>query len=725
MHTYAYGFPRLGIDRYYKKCIEMFWKGEISQQKLISGLEEIEKERLSLYREKTDFYPLGEMSFYDHMLDTAFMLGLYRFKDMNEYYEYARGRKALVMKKYFNTNYHYLVPHIKREAKFSPDWSKPLHFLDKSDIQNKPLFLLGPYTFLKLSKIEGSFAVRFAELCDIYKKLIESFAEQGISSLHMEEPAFALDVPENEIKLIIKIYKKLTNECAGINLITYYDSISFLKQLYDLPFKAIALDFVAGKDNIDTLKKYGFPKDKNLICGVIDGKNPRRADILEKAALIANIKKACKLDDEKIYIANSCPLQHLPVTLENETTLGKTLLGKISFAKERLHELYLVKEVLNGRTEEARKWSKPMKETGKRYLRKVFNTMTLSSRDFTRRRAAQKKNLNLPMLPTTTMGSFPQDRILRKKRSEYKNGVITNKKYTAFLRQKINSLIRLQENIGLDVLVHGEFERTDMVEYFAQKLKGLCTTRSGWVISYGTRIYRPPIIHGEVKRTRALTKNEILYAQKLTKKPVKGVFTGPVTILAWSYNLRQDPPHIVAFELAKALNDEARELVKNNISLIQIDEPAILEYAPLKKAKKKAYFSWAVRAFNDTAKLPKNIQVHTHMCYSEFGDIIEWILKMNFDVITVEAAREDADIVTAFRGHKFNRQIGPGLWDIHSKHPAEKKKMKQLLEKMIKIFGRDNIWLNPDCGLKTRNWPEVEISLKRITELAREYRDSK
>ncbi len=554
--------------------------------------------------------------------------------------------------------------------------------------------------------------------------LLEDLKNNHVHSIHLEEPAFCLDVTKKEAKSIISNYKKMIPGGLNINLMTYYESVDFLPHLYELPVSGIGLDFIAGADNIDILKKNGFPKDKTLICGIVDGRNPLRSNIEEKVRFLELIKRVSKLSDENIIVSNSAPLSHLPVTLDNEENLDDNIKSKISFAKERLYEIKLITQFCEGKTKEAKNWkneaiSKPINNT----VKKDFGTLSLPPKNFANRKKLQQKILNLPLFPTTTIGSFPQDKELRKARFGFIKGDISLHDYDNFIRGKIFNFIEKQEEIGLDILTHGEFERTDMVEFFAQRLTGFATTQNGWVISYGTRAYRPPIIYDKIKREKPLTLKETFYAQSIAPKPVKGIITGPITILAWSYNLRSNPLYMVSFELAHALNAEAKNLAQNEIKIIQIDEPAIREFAPLKKRKKDFYFSWAVRSFNIASRVLPEVQIHTHLCYSEFSEIINWIKKMNFDVITIEAAREDAKITDSFRGIKFNRAIGPGVWDIHSKYPADDKVIRDVLDKSIKIFGPKNVWINPDCGLKTREWAEVEISLKLMVKIAKIYRN--
>ncbi len=723
MFTYAYGFPRLGENREYKKFIEAFWKNKLTEEELTSQLLELEQKRISTYRSYIENFPLGEFTFYDNILDTALVFGIYRFRNLNQYYSYARGKHALELKKYFNTNYHYIVPEMSRHTKFSLQWNKPLIYFNNFFLfRDMPVFFIGPYTLIKLSRTKEKLDRLLNKLSEWYLRLFNELSREGIKIIHLEEPAFCFDTTQAEVKSILKTYRKILSANIKINLITYYESVDFLPKLYELPFSGIGLDFISGVDNLKILRKNRFPKGKKLICGIVDGKSPLRADIMGRIKFLEHIRKTARLSEEQIMISNSCPLFHLPVTIDNEKNLNLSIKNKLSFAKEKLYELHLIKEVSEGLVKEAENWSREVTEKSVKTTKKMFSVGSLSNTEFRKRKKLHKKFFNLPIFPTTTIGSFPQDLELRRMRRHYRRGLINQRQYDEFIKSRIKNLIAFQEKIGLDVFVHGEFERSDMVEFFAQKLKGFSTTERGWVISYGTRVYRPPIIHSTIQRVSPLTMKEIAFAQSLTSKPVKGIFTGPVTIIAWSYNLRRDPIYKIAFELAKSLNEEAKDLLKNKINFIQIDEPAIKEYAPIKRAKRNFYFSWAIKAFNMTAKLPPQAQIHTHMCYSDFGDIVDWILKMNFDVITIEAAREEAKIIDNFKRKKFYRQIGPGIWDIHSRYPANIKRMEEVLRKAIKIFGKENVWLNPDCGLKTRDWPEVTTSLKRMVKLAINYR---
>lgn len=717
MQTYAYGFPRLGENKEFKILIEKFWKEEIEEDQLRKELDKLEEKRLSLYKSLIDYFPLAEFTYYDNIFDTALIFSVYRFRNLKDYYSYARGKKALKLKKFFNTNYHYLVPQLKKNTKFKLEWRKPFYYLDKFSSFSKIVFLFGPYTFFKLSEKEENEGLFFS-LIEAYKELFKLLKPKA-EVIHLEDPALVLDLTSRERRMVISGYKRLLkNDIPKINLITYYESVDFLKEIYKLDFSAIGLDFISNEENLERLKKIGFPQEKKLICGVVDGRGVRRSNILEKVKLIEKIKKYTHLKEENIIISNSCPLYHLPFSVEKEE-FPESIKERLSFAKERLYELKLIKDFKEGEKEEAEKWCS-LKSVKRRSFC-FFKVKSFSEKEFKIRKRIQQKELNLPLFPITAIGSFPQDKELRKKRNQFYNQKISKEEYENYIKEKIKNLIDFEEKAGLDVFVHGEFERTDMVEYFAKNLEGFLTTKRGWIISYGTRVYRPPIIYKKIRRKKFFTK-EIIFAQTLTSKPVKGILTGPVTIIAWSYNITNFSFPQLAKDLATALNKEAKDLVKKGIKIIQIDEPAIKEFSPLKKRKRSDYFKWTISAFNLTTQLSPHIQIHTHMCYSEFEDVISWIKKMNFDVISIETARDKGKILDAFRKVNFKRGIGPGIWDIHSKIPLNLKEAKKILDKAINIFGKENVWINPDCGLKTRDWQEVMISFKRMHKLAQEYR---
>ena len=720
MRTYAYGFPRLGKNREYKRLLEGFWSKKIAESELTAGLEKLDSERLNTYQEYVDDFPVGEMTFYDHMLDTAIMVGLYKADNLNEYYNLCRGKDALALTKWFNTNYHYLVPQI-------PSSFKPGDFKLKKADQLKKIgipYLIGPFTFLKLCKgiNSANFLDYLLSLASVYRKILKDF-----SSVHIDEPAFVLRLTPNEITWIKKAYAQIGNNDCRISLFTYYEAVDNLVDLYELPVAAIALDFIHGERNLkEGLKRYGFPKDKTLIAGIVNGRNVWKTDI---SKTISNLRELSKYTQD-LVISTSCPLYHLPITKEGEE-LDARLLEKIAFAKERLSELRLIAAIFEGREKEPQE--QPLSHLGggtgfglnpevRQRVRNLKEEDFCKSLSYEQRHNIQKQILNLPLMPSTTIGSFPQTQELRKKRQDYKKGRIKEVDYDAFIKEKISHLVKAEEDSGLDVLVHGEFERTDMVEFFAQKLNGIATTMNGWIISYGSRVYRPPLIYGDVYRDKPMTVKEIAFCQGLTKRPVKGMLTGPITIIAWSYAREDTSIEEVAYQIALCLADEIRDYEKAGIKIVQIDEPAFREKAPIKRRDWDEYFSWAIKSFNLASNTDPKTQIHTHMCYSEFGEILKYILALDFDVISIEAARSKGEIVEDFKRLKFRRQIGLGVWDIHSPAVPQVAEIKETLHRALKVFSKENFWINPDCGLKTRDWPEVNAGLANMIKAAEDLR---
>lgn len=720
MRTYAYGFPRLGENREYKKAIEDYWANKVGEEQLQNQLYKLEEQRLNIYEKYVDKFPVGEMTFYDNMLDTALMLGLYKVKNLREYYYLCRGRRALKLTKWFNTNYHYVVPEF--DNSFSPSrfnllWNKPEQY--KRMFEKEIPYLIGPFTFLKLSKgiNQKDFPDYLFALVDVYVGLIKDFKE-----VHIEEPAFVMDISDEEVKWIREVYKKIGSQNCDIYLFSYYDSVSFLPQLFDLPVKGIGLDFVSNEENLANIKKYGFPSEKVLIAGIVDGRNIWKTDIKEVIELLKGLSKYA----DNLVISNSCPLYHLPITVKSEA-LDERLKRKIAFAVERLEELNLIARIYEGKSkypylEKEDKISFANPEVRQR-IENLKEEKFKRALPYSQRVKIQGEILNPPVLPVTTIGSFPQTQDVRKKRADFKAGRISGESYERFIREKIKEVVKIQEDLGLDVLVHGEFERTDMVEFFAQKLDGIVTTKNGWILSYGTRIYRPPIIYGDISRPFPMTIREIGFAQSLTEKPVKGMLTGPVTIIAWSYVRNDIPIQEVAYQISLSLQDEIKDYENAGIKIVQIDEPAFREKAPLKKKNWDRYFEWAVKAFNLVISQSKpETQIHTHMCYSEFGEIIKYISKMDFDVITIESARSKGEIVKYFQNVDFERQIGLGVWDVHSPRVPTVAEMEYIIENALKFFPKENLWINPDCGLKTRKWEEVLPSLKNLVKLAEKMR---
>ncbi|MBN2831092.1 MAG: 5-methyltetrahydropteroyltriglutamate--homocysteine S-methyltransferase [Candidatus Omnitrophica bacterium] len=716
MQTYAYGFPRLGSSREYKKAIEGFWKNVHDEENVSRSLSNIQKENVKRYSQSIDVFPDGEMSFYDPMLDTAILCGLYDPKNLKEYYESCRGSNALEMTKWFNTNYHYLVtdfslirkPNFRNNSKNATLQFKQSQF---------PQFI-GPFTFLKLSKgiDKKDFRNLFIALVKIYKNILVDYKQAQI-----DEPAFVMGLDRDEIELIKEGYHLLGDTGCEVTLMTYYDSVDFMKDLLVLPVSAIGLDFVRGQASYEYILKRGFPKGKTLIAGLVDGRNIWRNDFS------ISVTKLKKLSEKapKLMISNAAPLYHLPVSLCIENKLDKNLKKCLAFAEEKLAEIKMIGDCFEGKSIILGKATVGTYGRDEAIRKRVAS---LKVHDFVKkvplaqRKRAQDCILNLPLFPTTTIGSFPQTIEVRKKRADFVAGKISPAGYKRYIQGEIDKLIRFQEDLGLDVLVHGEFERTDMVEFFAQRLSGIATTQNGWVISYGTRAYRPPIVFGDVSRPVPMTLDEIKYAQTKTIKPVKGMLTGAVTIIAWSYCREDIPISDVAFQISLALKDEIIDYEKAGIRVVQVDEAAFREKAPIKKRDWEGYFEWAVKSFNLATNTNPNTQIHTHMCYSEFGEIIGYINRMDYDVISIEASRSKGDIIRFFEGIDFKRQIGLGVWDIHSPSVPSVEQMLDIVKRSLQKIPRENFWLNPDCGLKTRDWPETKKSLENLMETARRVR---
>ncbi|MFQ6615496.1 MAG: 5-methyltetrahydropteroyltriglutamate--homocysteine S-methyltransferase [Fidelibacterota bacterium] len=706
--TYAYGLPRLGRKREYKRSVEGFWKGKISEGELRTALDDIQSDMIATYQRSVDSFPVGEMTFYDSMLDTAIMTGLYRPGDLKAYYDLCRGRQALELTKWFNTNYHYLVTDWSRVKpdSLSLNWNKPAEYRDR--FSGGIPYVIGPFTFLKLTK--GVPPERFhpilLQLTHVYRQMIQECEE-----IHIDEPAFVMELTPGEIAALREAYRILSETGCRLYVFTYYDSIDFPEELFALPVDGIGLDFVHGKDNLDHLKNAGFPDDKVLIAGLVDGRNVWRTPIDRAAERVEELSGYAR----QLAISNAAPLYHLPVTVENEE-LDPELVKRLAFAEERLVELSAIVQAHHGeRTGEGHGAPDFGVNPAVRMRVEALTEVDFSrDKDYSERKSIQQEKLPLPVYPTTTIGSFPQTSEIRKKRAAFRRGDLTEEAYTSFIREKITELIRMQEGMGLDVLVHGEFERSDMVEFFAEQLEGIATTRSGWILSYGTRGYRPPIIYGDVSRPRPLTIEEIAFAQSLTDRPVKGMLTGPVTILAWSFVREDIPVEKVAYQIALCLRDEISDYEQAGIQIVQVDEPAFREKAPIKRGDWDAYFRWAIKAFRLATGARPETRIHTHMCYSEFGNIIDRIAQLDFDAIFIEATRSRGGVIESFEKIDFDRQIGLGVWDIHSTAVPRLEDMREIMERASRVLPRENLWINPDCGLKTRGWEETTASLKNL-----------
>lgn len=723
--AYCYGFPRIGRNREFKRAVENFWEGKISEEVLSMELDRIQKEMISMYS-GMDYYPVGEITGYDNVLDTAIMLGVYpKPSSWKDYYSLVRGKDALEITKWFNTNYHYVVPNLSEETEVSLSWNKPLEEYKKHRSSKAIPFLLGPFTFVKLSKGKKDLRSLAERMRDVYSRVIDSLVEFGAEYVHVDEPGLVCELTSEEREFVKSFYSSVS-EVRRLLVITYYDDVEpeTLEIILSTGVGGVGLDFVHNGErnlkNLGYLKE--FLRDRILVAGVVDGRNVWKDNIEEVSKRVESI--AYSFSPREVWISNAGPLFHLPYTVECEENLHPSIAERLAFAKEKVTEIGYIRDYLRG-DRSVVEWNKYTHDNSWWCNEKVAERVEkLSEKDFARdkpyseRLKLQSKELRLPRFPTTTIGSFPQTEDVRKMRMRFKKGEVSREEYMSFIRKKIEEVIRIQEEIGLDVLVHGEFERSDMVEYFAEKLKGMATTEHGWVLSYGTRVYRPPIIYGDVYRDQNLVLDETLYAQSLTSKPVKAILTGPVTILAWSYIRTDIPESKVAYQIALSILDEVKELEKNGVRIIQIDEPAFREKAPIKRKDWGEYFEWSVKAFKLSSRASSQIQIHTHMCYSEFGDIIGEIYKLDADVISIEASRSGGDVIEDFEKFRYDRQIGLGVYDVHSPEIPEIEKMRKIVERSLRAIKPENFWINPDCGLKTRKWEEVIPSLKNMVKLA-------
>lgn len=753
MKTSVIGFPRIGPQRELKFALENYFKGEKAAEELLEDAKGMRKTHWLLQKESgLDLIPSNDFSFYDGMLDTAVMLNAvprkYRelkLDGVKDYFAMARGYqgangdvKALAMKKWFNTNYHYLVPEMEDDVQIKLNDSKIIGEFKEAKtlgIITKPV-VTGAFTFLKLTRFTGEkTASDFAEsVAAAYAQLLEKLAAAGAKWVQFDEPILVKDQTADDAALFSKLYSSILKTKGNVKVLlqTYFGDIrDCYETVTKSGFDGVGLDFVEGRKTLALLKKYGFPKDKVLFAGVVNGKNIWRNHYAKTLALLEEIKKCAR----NVVLGTSCSLLHVPYTVKNETKLDPADQKHLAFAEEKLEELAELKKLTDSTTPEQESeytaneaLFRDVRHAGNEAVRSKVASLT--ERDFTRlpafaeREKIQKASFQLPLLPTTTIGSFPQTADVRANRSAFRKGHITREEYNAFNKAKISECIAMQEKIGLDVLVHGEFERNDMVEYFGEHLEGFLFTEKAWVQSYGTRCVKPPIVWSDVSRRRPITVETSKYAQSLTKHYVKGMLTGPVTILNWSFPREDISLKECAFQIALAIREEVLDLEANGIRIIQIDEAALREKLPLRKADWHGeYLDWAIPAFRLVhSGVKPETQIHTHMCYSEFGDIIHDIDNMDADVITFEASRSDLTILSALNDCGFKTEVGPGVYDIHSPRVPSKEEIVATLHKILKKIPQEKLWVNPDCGLKTRGAKETVPSLEHLVEAAREVR---
>lgn len=753
MQTSVIGFPRIGTLRELKFASEKYFRKEIEAEELQQIAETLRKTHWRIQKEAgIDYISSNDFSFYDMTLDTAVLLNIIpkRYKELelsglDTYFAMARGYqgasgdvKALAMKKWFNTNYHYIVPEVEDDTVIQLSGNKLVDEYAEAKalgIETKPV-VIGAYTMLRLCRFTGKkLALDYVEdIISAYQNLVKKCEENQIAWVQFDEPALVWDMEESDIALFHKIYDGILSckKHSHILLQTYFGDVRDIYQdLIQMPFDGIGLDFIEGKETLNLVNTYGFPQDKQLFAGLVNGKN------IWKNCFDKTLKVLQTLNDKKIkaVLSTSCSLLHVPYTLKHEHKISQEYLAYFAFAEEKLgelKELSILADAADYMKEAAYKENQKLfaeeRDCKNADVKKRLSEVT--ENDYVRlperstRQKLQKKVLGLPEFPTTTIGSFPQTKDVKANRQAYRKGEISEQEYIDFNRKKIAECVALQEEIGLDVLVHGEYERNDMVEYFGEALGGFLFTEKAWVQSYGTRCVKPPVIRGDVYRKNPITVAWSVYAQSLTKKPMKGMLTGPVTILNWSFPREDISIRESIAQIALAIRDEVLDLEANGIQVIQIDEAALREKLPLRKSDwYTEYLDFAISAFRLThSGVKPETQIHTHMCYSEFTDIIAAIDDMDADVITFEASRSDLQILDSLRENHFETEVGPGVYDIHSPRVPSVEEIVNALHIMLTKIEKDKLWVNPDCGLKTRGTKETEASLRNMVEAAKEIR---
>lgn len=753
MQTSVIGFPRIGTLRELKFASEKYFRKEIEAEELQQIAETLRKTHWSIQKEAgIDYISSNDFSFYDMTLDTAVLLNIIpkRYKELelsglDTYFAMARGYqgasgdvKALAMKKWFNTNYHYIVPEVEDDTVIQLSGNKLVDEYAEAKalgIETKPV-VIGAYTMLRLCRFTGKKpALDYVEdIISAYQNLVKKCEENQIAWVQFDEPALVWDMEESDIALFHKIYDGILSckKHSHILLQTYFGDVRDIYQdLIEMPFDGIGLDFIEGKETLNLVNTYGFPQDKQLFAGLVNGKN------IWKNCFDKTLKVLQTLNDKKIkaVLSTSCSLLHVPYTLKHEHKISQEYLAYFAFAEEKLgelKELSILADAADYTKEAAYKENQKLfaeeRDCKNADVKKRLSEVT--ENDYVRlperstRQKLQKKVLGLPEFPTTTIGSFPQTKDVKANRQAYRKGEISEQEYIDFNRKKIAECVALQEEIGLDVLVHGEYERNDMVEYFGEALGGFLFTEKAWVQSYGTRCVKPPVIWGDVYRKNPITVAWSVYAQSLTKKPMKGMLTGPVTILNWSFPREDISIRESIAQIALAIRDEVLDLEANGIQVIQIDEAALREKLPLRKSDwYTEYLDFAISAFRLThSGVKPETQIHTHMCYSEFTDIIAAIDDMDADVITFEASRSDLQILDSLRENHFETEVGPGVYDIHSPRVPSVEEIVNALHIMLTKIEKDKLWVNPDYGLKTRGTKETEASLRNMVKAAKEIR---
>lgn len=760
MQTHILGYPRIGSNRELKKACEQYWSGKTSLQELLETGRNICQQNWKTQQEAgIDLIPCNDFSYYDQVLDMTLTVGAIpkRYNEvalktsnseLDLYFAMARGYQkddlditAMEMTKWFDTNYHYIVPEFCKDQEFKLFSNKIVNEFvgaKQAGINAKPVIIgLVSYLLLGKEKEEGFDKLDLAsKLLPVYIEILQELQTQGAEWIQFDEPFLALDLSKKAKDTYQVIYNEIRKKFPKLKFIitTYFEGLKDNLSLANtLPIDALHIDLVRCEEQLDDVLNT-LPENRILSLGVVDGRNIWKNDFEKSLQLIQ--KATDVLGSNRVFVAPSCSLLHTPCDLELETTLDNQIKQWLAFAKQKLTEVSLLKKLSEGTTdkvilnafEENKKAIANRKSSTlihhndvKLRVDSINETDSRRKNSFSIRKEAQKKVLNLPLFPTTTIGSFPQTKEVRSWRAQFKKGILSSEDYKYLLKEETQKTIQWQEKIGLDVLVHGEYERNDMVEYFGEQLAGVTFTKKGWVQSYGSRCVKPPIIYGDVYRPHPMTVYWSQYAQSLTDKWVKGMLTGPVTILQWSFVRDDQPRNITCQQIALAIRDEVRDLENAGIRIIQIDEPAIREGLPLRKSGWSDYLKWAVEAFKiSSCGVDDATQIHTHMCYSEFNDIIQNIADMDADVITIECSRSQMELLNAFADFKYPNEIGPGVYDIHSPRVPSKEEMVELLQKAQKVIPANLLWVNPDCGLKTRHWEETEKALIAMVSAAKE-----
>jgi 5-methyltetrahydropteroyltriglutamate--homocysteine methyltransferase len=764
MLTQNLGYPRIGSQRELKKVCENYWAGKTGLKNVLTVGKAIRYENWQLQKSAgIDLIPSNDFSFYDHVLDHSFMFGAIpkRYhgviqqqghEELDLYFAMARGYQrngldtvAMEMTKWFDTNYHYIVPEFHKDQSFKLFSTKIIdEFYEAKQlgIITKPV-LIGPVSYLLLGKEKEAGFHKLdliKNLLPVYIEIISKLQALGLEWIQFDEPFLTLDLSQSEQQVYKDTYKQIRKEFPylKIMLATYFESLDNNTALAaSLPIDTLHIDLVRAPQQLDEVISH-LPGKTILSLGVVDGRNVWKNDFEASLAIIAKARE--KLGDDRVWISPSCSLIHSPCDLRNETN-EDVLTGQVkqwlAFARQKVNEVVLLKNLsIDGNSNQRQLAENVLANTDRKTSELIHNQavkqrmIRITEKDAQRnqafhvRRIKQQQLLNLPLFATTTIGSFPQTSEVRSWRAKYKKGLLTETEYNQLIEKETEDAVKWQEEIDLDVLVHGEFERNDMVEYFGEKLSGFAFTQNGWVQSYGSRCVKPPIIYGDVSRPKAMTVKWSAYAQSLTSKWMKGMLTGPVTILQWSFVRNDQPRSETCTQIALAIRDEVCDLEKAGIKIIQIDEPAIREGLPLRKGEWVAYLDWAIKAFRISASgVQDDTQIHTHMCYSEFNDIIKGIADMDADVITIETSRSQMELLDVFADFKYPNEIGPGVYDIHSPRVPNRQEMIHLLKKAKAVIPGNQLWVNPDCGLKTRGWDETKKALIEMVAAAKHMRE--